>query len=87
MLKNDLLKVEIIEILSQIRPGLRVVSEESLFGFKNALDSRDVAYLLLELEERHGISVQKLVDVIESKTGEYSVNEIAELVSPLLEIV
>ena len=62
----------IMNILANVKPGKIDVSE-NLLGSKNNFTTRDMAYVLLEMERLLGINIEKLVHFVENDQNGFTV--------------
>lgn len=80
-------KVEksVVNFLNKISPCQQINLNESLFSNENHFLSRDIAYLLLELEKEYDISIDDFVGTMDELDAVYSVEEIVKVLCGLVQ--
>lgn len=76
MLNQVIVKEKIHKIIDSIKPGLRILSSASIFGKDLNFDSRDGAYLLLNIESEFQVEIEKIIVRVEEQGGYYSVDSL-----------
>lgn len=71
--------------LSELKVKLKHCFNESLFSNENHFLSRDIAYLLLELEKEYDISIDDFVGTMDELDAVYSVEEIVKVLCGLVQ--
>lgn len=79
------LKRFLIRVVKEIKPGLEIDPDLSIFSYRNGFDKRDGGYFLLSISEEFNIDLNNLVESLDEKQSLYSLNSIASGIYRILE--
>ena len=83
---NEHLATEILNILQAIKPQT-VIRHINLFGTENNFTSRDIAYVLLEIERKFDVDIAQIVTDIARFPEGYTVEALTQVVAMQKHIV